>query len=76
MATMSEKVETEIKVRELLKTYDLPQPDSVEYGHTCIRLFYEEPKVCLIIDIDEPPPGFERLRGTLDDVELDDQAAG
>lgn len=39
----------------------MPQPDEVEYGHTCIRFFWHEPKVVLVIDIDEPPEGFERV---------------
>ncbi len=61
MATLREKIHCETKIRALLEESGLPEPDGVEYGHTCIRLFFEEPKVCLIIDIDEPPPGYEEV---------------
>jgi hypothetical protein len=65
MATMREKRRCEADTRTFLNRHDLPQPDRVEYGHTCIRMFYDEQKVCLIIDIDEPPPGFERVEEEL-----------
>lgn len=55
MAILPEKIETEILMRKLLEDNGLPQPDAVEYGHTCIRLFYNDEKVVLVIDIDEPP---------------------
>jgi hypothetical protein len=55
MATLREKIETEHRMREFLEDNGLPQPDSVEYGDTCIRLFYEESKTCVVVDIDEPP---------------------
>src|SRR5438045_8688812 len=55
MATLQEKIKVEAQVRELLAQNGLPQPDSVEYGFTCIRLFFNEPKTVLIVDIDEPP---------------------
>ncbi len=32
----------------------LPEPDQIEYGDTCIRLFWEEAKTALVIDIDGP----------------------
>ena len=31
-----------------------PQPDHVEYGYTCIRLFFNDTKQVVVIDIDEP----------------------
>jgi hypothetical protein len=46
-------------MRELLEENGLPQPDMVEYGFTCIRLFFEESKTVLVIDIDDPPEGAE-----------------
>jgi hypothetical protein len=57
MATLAQKIETEKRMRDLLETNGLPPPDYVEYGYTCIRLIFEEPKLCVIIDIDEPPEG-------------------
>jgi hypothetical protein len=54
MATLAQKIETEQRMRELLEANDMPQPDFVEYGFTCIRLFYEERKLVVVIDIDKP----------------------
>ena len=54
MATLRKKIEVEQKMRELLEHEGMPEPDSIEYGHGCIRLFFDEPKVVLVIDIDNP----------------------
>ena len=54
MATLAQKVEAENRMRELLEASGLPQPDHVEYGYTCIRLFFKQTKQVVIIDIDEP----------------------
>ena len=59
MATLAQKIETEKRMRDLLEEHGVPQPDYVEYGYTCIRLFYMESKTCVVIDIDEPPDGVE-----------------
>ena len=59
MATLAQKVQCERDAREMLKQGGLPDPDRVEYGHTCIRLFWEESKVVLVVDIDEPPLPFD-----------------
>jgi hypothetical protein len=37
---------------ELLEAADLPEPDEVEYGNECIRLFWHESKVVVIVDMD------------------------
>ena len=50
----------------------LPDPDRVEYGHTCIRFFWNESKVALVVDIDEPPEGFEVVGRYLDDLDEDE----
>ena len=55
MATMRQKIKAEKQMRDLLEANDMPQPDYVEYGLTCIRLVFEEPKLVVVIDIDEPP---------------------
>ena len=54
MATLAQKIEAEERMRDLLEQGGLPQPDHVEYGFTCIRLFFEETKTVVVIDIDEP----------------------
>lgn len=55
MATLAQKIDAERRMRDLLREHDLPQPDFVEYGFSCIRLFYDEPKTCIVVDIDAPP---------------------
>jgi hypothetical protein len=54
MATLAQKIEAEERMRELLEDNGLPQPDYVEYGFTCIRLFFNDTKHVVIIDIDDP----------------------
>jgi hypothetical protein len=53
----------------MLRRQKLPEPDWVEYGHTCIRLFWEASRVVLVVDIDEPPEGFEPVGEYLDDLD-------
>ena len=57
MATLKQKIAAESTLRELLEQNGLPEPDRVEYGYTCIRLFWNEPKAVVIVDIDELPEG-------------------
>lgn len=54
MATLAQKVNAERRMRELLEQGGLPQPDRVEYGFTCIRLFFEDTKHVVVVDIDDP----------------------
>jgi hypothetical protein len=54
MATLAQKIEAEKRMRDLLQEAGLPQPDHVEYGFTCIRLFFNRAKQVVIIDIDQP----------------------
>jgi hypothetical protein len=54
MATLAQKIEAENRMRDLLEESGLPQPDHVEYGYTCIRLFFNQTKQVVVIDIDEP----------------------
>jgi hypothetical protein len=58
MATLAEKIAAERALRDMLEQNGLPQPDEVEYGHTCVRLFWRETMHCVIVQIDEPPPGW------------------
>jgi hypothetical protein len=59
MATLKQKLDAERKVRAMAEESGLPAPDCIEYGYTCIRVFWLEQKLCVRIDIDEPPPGYE-----------------
>jgi hypothetical protein len=54
MATLEQKIQAEHQMRELLRSQDMPQPDVVEYGYTCVRFFFKESKACVVIDIDDP----------------------
>ncbi len=54
MATLKQKVEAEATMRELLADNGVPEPDEVEYGFACIRLFWHDTKTVVVIDIDEP----------------------
>jgi len=61
MATLAQKIEAEKRMRDLLEENGLPQPDYVEYGFGCIRLFFERTNHVVVVDIDEPEdaePGF------------------
>src|SRR5262249_3320346 len=69
MASLNKKIQAESRMRQLLEENGLPQPDAVEYGYTCVRLFFNEPKVMLVVDIDEPPPGW-KYAGAEDDPTL------
>ena len=53
MATVEQKICCEHRARELLAEAGVPEPTFVEYGYTCVRLFWEESKVVLRIDIDD-----------------------
>jgi hypothetical protein len=54
MATLKQKLAAERKVREMIELEGVPMPDRIEYGFTCIRLFWDGPRVALVVDIDEP----------------------
>ena len=54
MATLAQKIEAEKRMRDLLEDNDLPQPDYVEYGFTCVRFFFNDTKHVVIVDIDAP----------------------
>ncbi len=53
MATLKAKIEAETRMRELLESEGMPQPDEVEYGFGCIRLFWNQSKTAVVIDIDD-----------------------
>jgi hypothetical protein len=71
MATLEQKIKCEQHTREFLERADLPQPDYVEYGYTCIRLMWTDSKAVMIVQIDEPPEGWDQFEA---DAEAERQA--
>ena len=57
MATLAQKIQCERRPGDA-PSGRAPDPDRVEYGHTCIRLFWEDTKIVLVVDIDKPPNGY------------------
>ncbi len=55
-------------MREVLERNGMPQPDEVEYGFGCIRLFFHETKTVVVVDIDEDPDGEDNT----EDVDIDE----
>jgi hypothetical protein len=83
MATLSQKIKCEAEARTMLDDAGLPEPDKIEYGYGCIRLFFNDPKVVLVIDIDDygeedarrgPEPGVIDLRTDREEVSMHDGA--
>jgi hypothetical protein len=68
MATLAQKIQCEQDARDMVRRQGLPEPDAVEYGETCIRLFWEKSKVVLVVEIDKPPEGFEVVGDYIDDL--------
>jgi hypothetical protein len=52
MAHLARKIEAEQRMRDLLESDGLPQPDEIEYGEECIRLFFYERKLVVVVDLD------------------------
>jgi hypothetical protein len=50
--TLADKIEAEHRLREFLRENGLPQPDEVEYGHACVRFFFNESKTCVVVDLE------------------------
>jgi hypothetical protein len=55
--TLKAKIEAEHRMRELLSSAGLPQPDAVEYGYTCVRFFFHQSKTCVVVDLDPSDSG-------------------
>ena len=51
MATLSDLQAAERKMRELLTSEGLPQPDDVEYGEAEVVFRWEEQKLAVAIDV-------------------------
>ena len=52
MAALEQLQEAERRMLELLEAADLPEPDEIEYGDECIRLFWHASKVVVVVDMD------------------------
>jgi hypothetical protein len=63
MATILELHEAERAARQMLDDQGLPQPDRIEYREASIALLWNDRKVAMVIDVDEPPPEASRERG-------------
>ena len=55
--TLAAKINAEHRLRELLRSGGLPQPDEVEYGYTCVRFFFHETRTCVVVDLEDDGPG-------------------
>jgi hypothetical protein len=64
MATINELHEAERAARQLLDDEGLPQPDKIEYRESSIALLWNDRKVAMVIDVDEPPPEASPERGS------------
>ncbi len=76
MATLAQKIQCETHVRQMLEREGMPMPDEVEYGFGCIRLFFTEPKVMLVVDIDDYSEVDEAIAKRAASGELADEAEG
>ena len=56
MATNEQCRIAEERMRSLLESADLEQPDRVEYGEDDIALFWDEQKLVVEIDLRDAPP--------------------
>jgi hypothetical protein len=52
MAAIEQLQQAERRMLELLEAAGLPEPDDVEYGNECIRLFWQKSKVVIVVDVD------------------------
>ena len=63
MATLRKKIDAERRMRELLESGGLPEPDVVEYDDDCIRLFFEATKTVVVIDLGDEADGEPEREG-------------
>ena len=68
MATLKKKIDAERRMRELLESGGLPEPDLIEYDDDCIRLFFEASKTVVVIDLDEDASAEPELEGRVEEV--------
>lgn len=53
MAPIDVKQRAERRFLSLIEDSGLPLPDAVEYGERCVRFMWTEPKVVVVVDLDE-----------------------
>jgi hypothetical protein len=68
MATLKKKIEAERRMRDLLESGGLPEPDLIEYDDDCIRLFFEATKTVVVIDLDDDTDSEPEFRGRVDEA--------
>lgn len=57
-------------MRELLAEEHMPQPDAVEYGYGCVRLYWTATKVVVVVDVDDYGEiGESRLGSAPDEIQ-------
>jgi hypothetical protein len=54
MATIEQLQTAERSVRDLLDEQGMPQPDRVEYREASVALLWDETKLAVVIDVDDP----------------------
>jgi hypothetical protein len=67
MATLKKKIDAERRMRELLESGGLPEPDLIEYDDDCIRLFFEATKTVVVIDLDDDTDAEPEFEGRVGD---------
>jgi hypothetical protein len=56
-------VQAESQFRRLIESNDLPQPDDVEYTHDSVYFRWDEQKLVVAVDLDDPAPTLTRALG-------------
>ena len=46
-------LEAEVRFRAMLADAEIDPPDAVEYGYTCVRFFWNGPKVVAVVDLED-----------------------
>jgi hypothetical protein len=52
MTSMTRQQEAEQRMWELIELGGLPHPDSIEHDEDCIRLYWEESKLLVIVELE------------------------
>ncbi len=49
-------IQAEVDFRQLIASNDLPEPDEVEYSRGSVYFLWNEPKLAVAVDLDDPAP--------------------
>jgi hypothetical protein len=52
MHPLAKKIDTERRLREIVEMAEVSPPDRIEYGEQCVRFFWLEEKVVVVVDLD------------------------